>query len=400
MTCNLARVTSGATRATIQVMSTHDAALVQRARAGDRGACSILFERHWDLLLSLCIRALGDADLARDAAQEATIQALLSLDRLRRSESFGSWLGGIGLNVCRSWLRYRPRDAWSWEAIQGGRLADEPLDWRPDPAELAEAADLSAQVCRAVADLPAGQRAAVLLFYLSGLTYAETAAELGIEVGAVKTRLHKARATLRRDLDALWADTSCWKETTMAPVEHTDTADQAIAMQVVDVRRVPASDGKPPRHAVILEEVGGERSLLFFVGGFEGWSLAALLEKVETKRPMTYAFLGSILEASGATLRETRIVRLLDESFYAVAVIEGANGTREIDARPSDAVSLALLTGAPILVSPAVLSAVVDKAQATERSSTAEQIARVRAHSEGAAEIVASMREQWPPTAL
>jgi len=375
-------------------MSPHDAALVQQARAGDRTACSILFERHWDLLLSLCVRTLGDADLAHDAAQEATVQALLSLDRLRRPESFGPWLAGIGLNVCRSWLRYRPRDAWSWEAIQGGSLANEPVDWRPDPAELAEAADLSARVCRAVVDLPTGQRAAVLLFYLSGLTYAETAAELGIEVGALKTRLHKARAALRRELATLWEETVIMNQT-----QHTATVDQPIHMQVVDVRRVPATDDRPPRHAVILEEVSGQRSLLFFVGGFEGWSLASLLEKVETKRPLTFAFLGSILEASGATLRETRITRLMDEAFYAVAVIDGPNGTREIDARPSDAVALALLRGAPILVEPAVLSAVVDPTRPPAHSSTAEQIATVRESSVGAAEIVATMREHWAPAA-
>jgi bifunctional DNase/RNase len=139
--------------------------------------------------------------------------------------------------------------------------------------------------------------------------------------------------------------------------------------------------------------------LLAVCRDFEGWSLASLLEKVETKRPLTFAFLNSILEASGATLREIRITRLMDEAFYAVAVIDGPNGTREIDARPSDAVALALLRGAPILVEPAVLSAVVDKTRPTALSSTAEQIASLRESSVGAAEIVAAMREHWPPAA-
>ena len=110
-----------------------DAALVRLARDGDRAAFAALLGRHWELLLALCRRALGDPELARDAAQEAALQAMLGLDRLRQAGSFGPWLGGIGLNVCRSWLRYRPRDDLSWEALQGGRLALEFPDDRPGP---------------------------------------------------------------------------------------------------------------------------------------------------------------------------------------------------------------------------------------------------------------------------
>ena len=82
----------------------------------------------------------------------------------------------------------------------GGQRLPEPVDATPGPADLAEAAELRAWVHRAVAGLPPGQRAAVILHYLAGLTQAETAAHLGVEVGAIKTRLHKARANLRRTL--------------------------------------------------------------------------------------------------------------------------------------------------------------------------------------------------------
>jgi hypothetical protein len=68
-----------------------------------------------------------------------------------------------------------------------------------------------------VAELPRGQRAAVLLFYLSGLTYAETAALLGIEVGAVRTRLHKARGALRTHLRAVGKE-----ENILMEGEHSD----------------------------------------------------------------------------------------------------------------------------------------------------------------------------------
>jgi RNA polymerase sigma factor (sigma-70 family) len=378
-----------------------DAALVRLARTGDRAAFAALLSRHWDLLLALCRRTLGDPELARDAAQEAALQAMLGLDRLRQASSFGPWLAGVGLNVCRSWLRYRPRDVWSWEALQGGRLAREPIDWHADPEERAEAADLSARVLRAVADLPAGQRAAVLLFYLGGLTYAETAAQLGIEVSAVKTRLHKGRAALRRELLSLWEEESMTVSDAAAKLEN-----QAVEMRVVDVRRRAATDESSERHAVVLEhyvvvleEVGGTRTFLFWVGAFEGHSLAMLLEKAETIRPLTYTFMASVLEAAGGRLKEARITRLAEETFYAVAVIEGASGTREVDARPSDAVSLALLKGAPILVEADVLAAREGGAPPTFLP-PARELASLRQRSTGSAEIVAEIQQRWPKAGL
>ena len=148
--------------------------------------------------------------MAEDAAEEAALQGFLCLDSLRRGDRFGPWLGGIGLNVCRQWLRARSYDYWSWEALQGGLVVRDLVEPGSGPEELAEVADLRERVQRAVAELPRGQRGAVLLFYLSGMTHAEVAAHLGIEVGAVKTRLYKARAALRR---RLWAE---WKEEAMA----------------------------------------------------------------------------------------------------------------------------------------------------------------------------------------
>src|SRR3990170_3832084 len=99
-----------------------DASLVSASQSGDKSAFAILLDRHRPMLLVLCQRALGDAALAEDAAQEAAIQALLSLEHLRQPDSFGPWLAGIGLNICRRWLRKQSvRETWSWEALQGGR---------------------------------------------------------------------------------------------------------------------------------------------------------------------------------------------------------------------------------------------------------------------------------------
>jgi bifunctional DNase/RNase len=179
--------------------------------------------------------------------------------------------------------------------------------------------------------LPAGQREAVTLYYLAGLSQADAAAHLGIPPGAVKTRLHKARASLRVRLQPL-------RERTM----H-------VHMQVADVRR--AGD----KHVLMLAGDGHE--LKIWVGAPEAEAIAVLLEDVELPRPTSHHLTASLLRATGASVREVRVTRLAERIFYADIVL--ADGT-SVDARPSDAIALALVTGAPLLVDEAVLDATAE----------------------------------------
>ncbi|HEX7301238.1 MAG TPA: bifunctional nuclease domain-containing protein [Solirubrobacteraceae bacterium] len=306
-----------------------DAALVAAARGGDRAAFAALVVRHYDVLLATCRRAAGDAETAADSAQEAVVTALLGLNRLRRDASFGAWLVGIGLNLCRRALHERAR----WTCLEG----HEPAAGGPGPHEAAEAARIAERVRAAIAALPPGQRAAVTLFYLGGLSHTEVAGHLDTRPGAVKTRLHKARATLRSAL------TDVHREELGMPTP--------VPMRIADVRR-PSE--RPERRIVVLEEIDGSRRLPIWIGTPEADGLVAVLEEVELPRPGPYHFADALLRATGASVAEVRVSRLAEHIFYASVIL--ADGS-EIDARPSDALSLALVTGAPIAVAPAVLEA-------------------------------------------
>jgi RNA polymerase sigma factor (sigma-70 family) len=297
-------------------MPDSDAVLVRRARGGDRDAFARLVERHRPLLLRSCARMVGD-DGAADAAQDAVLTAMLSLHRLRQPSSFGPWLVGIGLNACRTQLR--GSDPLTAAQVRGS----DPLT----PEEIVESHEIAALVRNAIAELPKGQREAVALYYLAGLTQTEAAEHLGIPPGAVKTRLHKARASLRVRLQPLT------REPTM------------VRMQVTDVRR--AGD----KHVLMLAGDGG-RELKIWVGAPEASSIAVLLEDVELPRPSTHNLTAALLQAGGATVSEVRVSRLAEHTFYGEVVLAGGAA---VDARPSDAIALALVAGAPILVDPAVL---------------------------------------------
>ena len=330
-------------------MASHltDAHLVESARAGDRQAMGLLLDRHRPLVVRLCRRLLGSPELAEDAAQEACLQAFLGLERLRDGSRFGPWLAGIGLNVARHWLRDSVEEL-SDPAITGGWAGREMESPDPGPEALAVSADIARRVRVAVAGLAPGQRGAVVGFYLCGLTHRETAAALGIGAPSVKARLHKGRAALRARLRTL----------------REDDMNDVVEMRVVDVRR-GAHDAEPAAHLVVLEEIDGIRRLPIWIGPPEAMSLAFLLEKVDLPRPLAPQFMHNTLRAIGARLLEVRIDRLAARTFYAVAVVEGPSGRVEIDARPSDALNLAVLAGARVTARRELLEVAADQPETT-----------------------------------
>jgi RNA polymerase sigma-70 factor (ECF subfamily) len=312
-----------------------DRRLVQAARRGDDAAFAALVDRHYATVLSSCRRMIGDGELARDAAQEAVVRALLGLDRLRDDSRFGAWLIGIGLNVCRGLLVARDRQL-SLETHGPTRDGT-----APEPVDLVIGGELAARVRAAIAALPPGQRHAVALFYLRGLTHAEAAEELGTRPGAIKTRLHKARGSLRASL----LDT--YKEYIDMPGE----TPQLIPMRVAELRRTPGAEPGMQRHVVFLEDDRGRR-LPIWIGPAEATALAIALEHVPLPRPGVYQFAAALLAGAGGQLREVRVTELSASVFYASAIL--SDGTT-IDARPSDAITLALVTDVPIHVNASVL---------------------------------------------
>jgi bifunctional DNase/RNase len=161
------------------------------------------------------------------------------------------------------------------------------------------------------------------------------------------------------------------------------TATGPVAMRVTEVRRQAADGDRPEKLAIVLDEQPGQRRLAIWVGSFEALSIAFALEGTELPRPMAYQFMSALLEAAGGRLAEARVTRLDDGTFYAVAVVDGPGGRRELDARPSDALNLALVTGAPILVDPAVLE------EASGSARGAELLGEVATYPDDTAAIVA-----------
>ena len=108
-------------------------------------------------------------------------------------------------------------------------------------------------------------------------------------------------------------------------------------------------------HYVVLDEVAGDRHLAIEIGQPEAFSLAARLGGITWPRPMTYQFVAGLVQALGGRARQMRIDRVVEETYLATVEVEGPPGVQSVDARPSDALNLAALVQAPILVAPEVL---------------------------------------------
>jgi uncharacterized protein len=130
-----------------------------------------------------------------------------------------------------------------------------------------------------------------------------------------------------------------------------------VELKVVEVRRQKNGTKQGGRCFVLLEEAEGTRRLRIWLGQLEATALALQLEKASFPRPLTYAFTGNVFQNAGGRLRGVRINHLVGDIYYATTVVVGPVGDREVDARPSDALSLALLMEAPIWVSNDILEA-------------------------------------------
>jgi bifunctional DNase/RNase len=126
-------------------------------------------------------------------------------------------------------------------------------------------------------------------------------------------------------------------------------------VSLTDIRSSDDSNPLNRTHVMVLTERDGPRRLPIWVGPVEATVLALSLQAVEMPRPMTYQMAAGLLDACGSRVSEVRITQLAGEVFYAVVVVDGPAGQREVDARPSDAVNLALVAGAPILADDTLL---------------------------------------------
>lgn len=148
---------------------------------------------------------------------------------------------------------------------------------------------------------------------------------------------------------------------------------QKVQCEILGLSSSPSTGGA---YAILLKEVEGNKRLPIIIGAFEAQAIALEIEGIKPPRPLTHDLLKQLTDNLGATVIEVIVDELRENTFYAKIILEVSGFTQEIDARPSDAIALAVRAQAPIFVSGSVLQAAAfvpsdDSSEETEISNLA-----------------------------
>jgi len=196
-----------------------DRALLAAYRAGDRGALEALLEGHRARLYAVCVRMVNCPDAASDLTQETMVKILQGLDDFAGRSRLSTWMIRVAMNVCLTHRRReRLRDHLSIDLPacgEGGALAscEEGLSGvsivrtracgrELCPHECAEGRELRQRMYSCIGELAVSARSILILRDVCGMDYDRIAELLGIPKGTVKSRLFRARRSLRRRIES------------------------------------------------------------------------------------------------------------------------------------------------------------------------------------------------------
>jgi RNA polymerase sigma-70 factor (ECF subfamily) len=180
-------------------MQMNDATIVQRACCGDETAFVELVELYQSPIYRLCYRMLGESIEAEDAAQETFLRAYRHLDCFDPGRSFRTWLFSIASHYCIDCLRRRRPLALPLEAEAASR-SHSLIEAGPGPEGLALLKEDTVEFQSLLARLAPRDRDVIMMHYWGALSYDEIAQATGATTEAIKSRLHRARATLAKML--------------------------------------------------------------------------------------------------------------------------------------------------------------------------------------------------------
>jgi RNA polymerase sigma-70 factor (ECF subfamily) len=318
-----------------------DGDLVRLARDGDPVAFRLLVERYQAMARARASGLSHNRSDVDDIVQESFLQAFVALDRLRDPDRFAGWLAGIVVNVSRNLQRRR-----------GPVLLPEwPEPLHPAAADAVPSADdldRAAALRAAVADLPAGQRRAVALYYYAD----QPADQIGESPGAARASLHKARLRLRAYIAEHRPD--------LIPVASRRT--RMTSVRIARAEHRPARARQPhvrvPSYLVVLADDAGGRELPIWLLAFDRQRLQPLLERDQAGPALAATaddLTAELLRAADTRVSGVDIDELGPEVAAARIRLASPAGPQQVTARLAEGLAIAIAAGAPLRIADAVM---------------------------------------------
>jgi RNA polymerase sigma-70 factor (ECF subfamily) len=184
-----------------------DSELLEKARIGDSDAVDELLARHEQQVFRFGLRMCGNEDDARDVLQETLLAAFKNVKTFRGDAQLSTWLYQIARSFCLKSRRRSVGEPERSEALDKPEAAAVPSG-EAQPDAQAHAREIGALLQAAILSLPESHREVLVLRDVEGLSAEEAAQVVGIEVGALKSRLHRARMDLRERLVTFFGSAS------------------------------------------------------------------------------------------------------------------------------------------------------------------------------------------------
>jgi len=188
---------------------TDERALVAASRDGDPAALEALVRSHQDRVYSFAMRMCRNVEDAKDILQDTFLGVIRSIREFREESKFSTWLYRIAANACLKKRRRGVHDPTPDQELSLDDLMPRPdaegrkpeiPDWSGDAERALLHGELSARMESAIDKLPKDYKIVLVLRDVEGLSAEETAQAVGLSVPAVKSRLHRARVFVRREL--------------------------------------------------------------------------------------------------------------------------------------------------------------------------------------------------------
>jgi RNA polymerase sigma-70 factor (ECF subfamily) len=193
-----------------------DAALMLRAKRGDRAAFTELVEKYKQPVMNFVYRSLRDEAEAEDLAQNVFLQVWKSRSRYKQTAKFSTWLFTIARNLCLNEIRRRSRHPAESLEETHAENEDQPRQQFEDkknisPPDKLLHGELAKKIEEALAELPENQCSAILLCRQDELSYEEISEILDCSLSATKSLIHRGRETLKEKLKP-YLQTGEWTE--------------------------------------------------------------------------------------------------------------------------------------------------------------------------------------------
>jgi RNA polymerase sigma-70 factor (ECF subfamily) len=188
---------------------TDERALVAASRDGDPAALEALVRSHQDRVYGFAMRMCRNVEDAKDILQDTFLGVIRSIREFREESKFSTWLYRIAANACLKKRRRGVHDPTPEQELSLDDLMPRPdaegrkpeiPDWSGDAERALLHGELSARMESAIDKLPRDYKIVLVLRDMEGLSAEETAQAVGLSVPAVKSRLHRARVFVRREL--------------------------------------------------------------------------------------------------------------------------------------------------------------------------------------------------------